>query len=42
MDFSKSQVMQNIYDGQLKKINKVIASMHEDLQYDFSRQLKRL
>lgn len=28
-------VILNIYQNQLKKINKAIASMHEDLQYDY-------
>lgn len=42
IDFSKSQVLRNMYDGQLKKINKVIAGMHEDLQYDYRELMKRL
>jgi len=42
IDFSKSQVLQNVYSGQLKKINKLIAAMHEDLQHDYSVQMQSL
>ncbi len=37
-----SPVLMNLYKQQLKKINTVIASMHEDLQYDYLRELKGL
>jgi hypothetical protein len=38
----RNTVISNIYDGQVKKIKKLIASLHEDLQYDYSRQLAGL
>jgi hypothetical protein len=38
----KNPVIFNIYQNQLKKINKAIAAMHEDLQYDYKRELKRI
>jgi hypothetical protein len=31
-------VLQNIYLAQLKKIDKAIATLHEDLQYDYNKQ----
>lgn len=38
----KSIALQNIYQTQLKKIGAAIASMHEDLQHDYLKQLDRL
>jgi len=38
----KSTVMKNMYASLLKKIHKAISTMHEDLQYDFNRQLQKL
>ena len=35
-------VITNIYQNQLKKISKTIATMHEDLQYDYVKELKLL
>jgi hypothetical protein len=37
-----SPVLMNLYRQQLKKIRSVIATMHEDLQYDFLRALRGL
>ncbi|MFZ1856234.1 MAG: hypothetical protein WAU29_02650 [Chitinophagaceae bacterium] len=37
-----STVIANLYQTQLKKINKAIASMHEDLQYDYLKELKQM
>lgn len=37
--FAKNLVLQNIYDNQLKKVEKTLATLHEDLQYDYSRKL---
>lgn len=34
--------MKNMYASLLKKIQKAISTMHEDLQYDFNRQLQKL
>ncbi|MFY0255319.1 hypothetical protein ACDQ55_15340 [Chitinophaga sp. 30R24] len=39
---SYSLQLLHLYEQQLKKIAKVIASQHEDLQYDFQQQLKKL
>lgn len=36
----KSTALVNLYAGQLKKINKEISTMHEDLQYDYLKELE--
>ncbi|MBC7887426.1 MAG: hypothetical protein H7Z13_06010 [Ferruginibacter sp.] len=38
----KSTVLNNLYQFQLKKIAKLIAALHEDLQYDYLKELKKL
>jgi hypothetical protein len=38
----KSRMLDNIYDGQLKKIHSLIKTLHEDLQYDYNRQVNDL
>ena len=38
----KNPVIKNMYGNQLKKIAKAIATMHEDLQYEFNRELDQL
>ncbi len=38
----RNPVIKNMYGNQLKKIGKTIASMHEDLQYEFNRELDQL
>jgi hypothetical protein len=40
--FKNSQVLLNLYQSQLKKINTVIAGFHEDLQYDYIKEIKAL
>src|SRR5882757_391870 len=35
----KHPVLTNLYQGQLKKVRSVIATLHEDLQYDYERGL---
>lgn len=40
MDWESSAVMRNIYQNLLKKIKKSIGGLHEELQYDFMRQLQ--
>lgn len=40
--FETSTVLMNLYQGQLKKINAAIAGFHEDLQYDFLKEIKKL
>ncbi|MEO6406219.1 MAG: hypothetical protein ABIY51_02605 [Ferruginibacter sp.] len=38
----KSAALLNIFNGLLKKIEKVMSGLHEDLQYDYHRQLSTL
>ena len=38
----KSQQVINIYQNQIKKINAVIAKLHEDLQYDYLKEIEGL
>lgn len=40
--YQKSNALANLYYGQLKKIAAAIDTLHEDLQYDFKRQLEGL
>jgi len=42
LKWSKSQILVNIYNNQLKKIQAAIETMHEDLQYDYIKELQRL
>ena len=37
-----SQVLLNIYNNQIKKINDALSKLHEDLQFDYQRELKEL
>jgi hypothetical protein len=38
----KSAALVNLYNAQLKKIDAAIATMHEDLQWDYRKQYDRL
>ncbi|MBL0146544.1 MAG: hypothetical protein IPP48_13205 [Chitinophagaceae bacterium] len=40
--FKTNPVIVNIYQFQLKKINKALATLHEDLQYDFQKEINKL
>lgn len=40
--FESNPVINNMYHNQLKKISRAIAGMHEDLQYDYVRELDKL
>ncbi len=42
LPLTKNSVLGNLYQGQLKKVQTAISTMHEDLQYDYQRQLDRL
>lgn len=42
LNWQKSTALVNLYKSQLKKIEADIATMHEDLQHDYSRELERL
>lgn len=38
-NFHRSTTMKNLYDRQLARIEKAVASLHEDLQYDYEQLL---
>ncbi|MBL7744026.1 MAG: hypothetical protein JNN00_11175 [Chitinophagaceae bacterium] len=38
----RNPVINNLYLSQLKKINSVLATLHEDLQYDYLREMAEL
>lgn len=40
--FRRNTVTNNIYESQLKKIHTTLAALHEDLQYDYLKELKLL
>ena len=42
LPWQKTKATKNIYDAQLKKIRVAIATMHEDLQWDYLKQVERL
>ncbi len=42
MDWQKSAALVNIYQSVLKKINKSVAGMHEDMQYDYLKEIRFL
>jgi hypothetical protein len=42
IDLNKNTALFNLYNSLLKKIAKAIASMHEEEQYDYNLQLKKL
>lgn len=38
----RSMALKNLYEQQIKKINKLLDLIHEDLRYDYMRQMKTL
>lgn len=38
----KNPVIKNMFQNQIKKISKTIATMHEDLQYEYAKELEQL
>ncbi|HXB43656.1 MAG TPA: hypothetical protein VNV85_06345 [Puia sp.] len=40
--YQKSPALVNLYNAQIKKINSAIQTLHEDLQYDYEKELKQL
>lgn len=40
--FYESTVMVNLYAAQLKRIHKELAKLHEDMQYDYQKELEAL
>ncbi len=41
LPIQKNAVIKNMYQNQLKKITKAIAGMHEDLQYEYVKELEQ-
>ncbi|TCZ71038.1 hypothetical protein [Flaviaesturariibacter aridisoli] len=42
LPLQKSAALLNLYNGQLKKVRAAISTLHEDLQYEYVRELERL
>ncbi|MEQ8532257.1 MAG: hypothetical protein RIB86_10420 [Imperialibacter sp.] len=42
LPFQRSTALENLYNGQLKKIEKVLSTLHEDLQFDYQQQIEEL
>jgi uncharacterized membrane protein len=42
VSIEKNPVLTNIYLAQLKKIHKAVGTLHEDLQYDYRREIDQL
>ncbi|MEQ9101837.1 MAG: hypothetical protein RIF36_15000 [Imperialibacter sp.] len=42
LPFQRSTALDNLYTGQLKKIEKVLSTLHEDLQFDYQQQIEEL
>lgn len=42
LPLEKSQVLLNLYQRQLQRIQKAMESLHEDLQYDYRQQVEAL
>lgn len=40
--YTRNTVISNLYDSQLKKIHAMLATLHEDLQYDYAKQVEEL
>lgn len=40
--YKKSQLLVNMYEQELKKINTLISSLHEDLQQDYLNELEKI
>ena len=40
IDYTKSTAMVNLYNSQLKKISKAMKTLHEDLQYEYEKDLE--
>ncbi len=38
----KNAALNNLYQNQLKKVNKTISTLHEDLQYDYIKAMEKL
>ena len=40
--YQDSTALNNLYQAQLKKISKTLSTLHEDIQYDYSKELESL
>ena len=40
--YTNSPVLTNLFNNQVKKIKKSVAALHEDLQYDYDKELKKI
>lgn len=40
--YENSQVLMNLYNQQVKKIHAAISRMHEDLQFDYQKELEKI
>jgi hypothetical protein len=41
LPWKKTKLLKNIYEAQMKKIRQAIDTMHEDMQYDYLRELAK-
>ncbi len=42
LNYKSSRVVFNMYINQIKRINKVLAMLHEDLQFDYEEEIENL
>jgi len=42
MPLTKSVALNNIYLNQIKRIHKAMEKLHEDLQYDYKKEIEEL
>lgn len=42
LDYRGSTALTNLYEAQIKKIRKAISTLHEDLQYDYEKEMGKL
>lgn len=42
ISYQNTTALTNLFHGQIKKINKVLDSLHEDLRYDYQKEVEEL
>ena len=42
MSLRGNHVLANLYQRQIKRIEQSIATLHEDLQYDYNKELEKI
>ena len=42
IEIDNSQVLKNLYGNQIKKIESTLSKLHEDLQFDYRKELEDL